>query len=271
MVGRSVRIAVCAKASAVASSVGAVTVRTSVPSPASRSTSRWRSTTMARAAPSKPSPSPEVRAPCCHRRATRPATARTPGLAKAPSPSSMWSLTLAEASIKETVAARSAPAPSATLADRMPRSGQGPAIRLPDRSRDWAVARTDTTNPSWLVAIRDIWPCPSRRARHRPQRWDIHSSANPSLRLWRQGRRIPNTIVPLVLVPLSRRTPATGFDSRGARSVPLFFEHVEPAFIRIVSPWDHAVTSGDESCPQAFGTPARSGPSLRGSLFPHPL
>ncbi len=49
--------------------------------------------------------------------------------ANSPSRSATWSRTLAEASTSETAAASRAPSPWATEAVRIPRSGQGPAVR----------------------------------------------------------------------------------------------------------------------------------------------
>ncbi|AGP58922.1 hypothetical protein M271_37625 [Streptomyces rapamycinicus NRRL 5491] len=98
---------------------------------------------------SKPSAAP-LRSPArSHRPATRRAAAATGRRANAPSPSATWSRTFAEASTSETVAARRAPSPWATDAVRIPRSGQGPAVRRqPSDPPAWASTSTDITRPS---------------------------------------------------------------------------------------------------------------------------
>ncbi|MWA10140.1 hypothetical protein E5671_13295 [Streptomyces sp. BA2] len=129
MPGLPAMTAVCAKAAAVAVSVGSVTVSREVPGPAKPSMPTCRSTASSRTAVSKPTSAP-VRAPARSQlRATFRAAAATGLRAKRPSPSTTWSRTFADASTSETAAASRAPSPCATEAVRMPRSGQGPAVR----------------------------------------------------------------------------------------------------------------------------------------------
>ncbi len=121
--------AVCAKAAAVAVSVGSVTVSSGVPGPARDSIPVCRSTASTRTAVSKPSSAP-VRAPALSQpAATRRAAAATGRRPNSPSRSATWSRTLADASTSETAAASLAPSPRATGAVRIDRSGQGPAVR----------------------------------------------------------------------------------------------------------------------------------------------
>lgn len=120
----------CAKAAAVAVSVGSVTVSSGVPGPASASMPICRSTASTSTAVSNPMSDP-VRAPARPQFVAIRRAARATGLrASTPSPSATWSRTLAEASTSETAAASRAPSPCATEAVRIPRSGQGPAVRL---------------------------------------------------------------------------------------------------------------------------------------------
>ncbi len=127
--GRPASCAVWAKAAAVAVSVGSVTTSTGVPGPASVSMPVCRSTASTRTAVSKPSEAP-VRAPARSQpRATLRAAAAIGARANRPSPSATWSRTFAEARTSETAAASRAPSPLATGAVRIPRSGQGPAVR----------------------------------------------------------------------------------------------------------------------------------------------
>ncbi|AZQ33749.1 hypothetical protein EJ357_09935 [Streptomyces cyaneochromogenes] len=127
--GRPARIAVWAKAAAVAVSVGSVTVRIGVPGPASDSIPTCRSTASTSTAVSNPTAEP-LRAPAAPQpEATRRAASASGLRASSPSPSATWSRTLAEASTSETAAASRAPSPCATDAVRIPRNGHGPAVR----------------------------------------------------------------------------------------------------------------------------------------------
>ncbi|QES23038.1 hypothetical protein DEJ46_31180 [Streptomyces venezuelae] len=129
--GRPARTAVCAKAAAVAVSVGSVTVSSGVPSPARVSIPVCRSTASTRTAVSKPRERPVLAPALSQERATRRAAAATGLRANRPSRSATWSRTFAEARTSETAAARRAPSPWATGAVRMARSAQGPAVRRP--------------------------------------------------------------------------------------------------------------------------------------------
>lgn len=125
--GRPARTEVCAKAAAVAVSVGSVTTSTGVPGPASVSMPACRSTASTRTAVSKPREAP-VRAPARSQpRATLRAARAMGARANSPSRSATWSRTFAEARTSETAAASRAPSPLATGAVRIPRSGQGPS------------------------------------------------------------------------------------------------------------------------------------------------
>ncbi len=100
-----------------------------VPGPANSSMPSCRSTASTSTAVSKPTVAP-VRAPARpHPAATLRAAAATGRRRSAPFPSATWSRIFAEASTRETDAARRAPSPFATEAVRIPRSGQGPAVR----------------------------------------------------------------------------------------------------------------------------------------------
>ncbi|OAR27631.1 hypothetical protein A8W25_05305 [Streptomyces sp. ERV7] len=120
----------CAKAAAVAVSVGSVTVSRGVPGPASASIPVCRSTASTRTAVSNPREAP-VRAPARSQLAASRRAASATGLRfNRPSRSATWSRTFAEARTSETAAASRAPSPWATGAVRIARSGQGPAVRL---------------------------------------------------------------------------------------------------------------------------------------------
>lgn len=107
-----------------------------VPGPASASIPVCRPTASTRSAVSNPRAAP-VRAPArSQRAATRRAAAATGLRARSPSRSATWSRIFAEASTRETAAASRAPSPRATGAVRIPRSGQGPAVRR------WPVGRS---------------------------------------------------------------------------------------------------------------------------------
>ncbi len=127
--GRPASTAVCAKAAAVAVSVGSVMTVSGVPGPARSSMPTWRSTASTRTAVSKPSVAP-VRAPALSQpAATLRAAAATGRRRSSPLRSATWSRIFAEARTRETEAASRAPSPFATEAVRIPRSGQGPAVR----------------------------------------------------------------------------------------------------------------------------------------------
>ncbi len=95
---------------------------------------------------------PTVRAvppPCsAHRRATTRATPATGRRPNTPSPSSTWSRTLADASTSDAAAASRGPGPIDTAADRMPRSGHGPAPRRSSPAGDCASVSAEMISPS---------------------------------------------------------------------------------------------------------------------------